>query len=320
LDALDKKIPLLAVVGPTASGKTALGVALAERIGGEVVSCDSMQLYRGMDIASAKPTVDEMHDIPHHMISVSDPSESYSVARYVEKAREVISDIYSRGKYPVLVGGTGLYYSSLVDGISFAEQPDNAELRRRLCDEAERLGNEQMLARLAAVDPDYAASLHPNNLKRVLRALEVYELTGVTMSEQLRRSRERQSEYDLTAIGIRFVDRELLYDRINLRVDMMLAAGLEEEARLALASGYATAAQAIGHKEFARFFAGECSREEAIESLKRETRRYAKRQMTWFSRDQRIHWIDADELDSKKILEKSIKTMEIYGKYDIIAL
>lgn len=319
MDGFSNKIPLIAVVGPTASGKTALGVEIARAVNGEVVSCDSMQIYKGMDIASAKPTAEEMRGVKHHMISVADMSESYSVARYVSEAKKAIADINSRGKTPILVGGTGLYYSSLVDNLSFAEGPDTSELRQRLNEEAKQTSNEQMLERLTQIDPEYAATLHPNNLKRIIRALEVYYSTGVTMTEQLRRSRLTPSEYELTAIGIRFADRELLYDRINRRVDKMLESGLLSEAEKTLADKSATAAQAIGHKELIPYFKGECSLEEAAENLKRETRRYAKRQMTWFSRDKRIHWIDADGMDIKKITEKAIKILENYYKCDIIA-
>ena len=319
MDAFNKKIPLIAVVGPTASGKTALGVEIARRLNGEVVSCDSMQIYKGMDIASAKPTTDEMMGIPHHMIGIAEMSESYSVARYVDEAKRVIVDIYSRNKMPILVGGTGLYFSSLVDNLTFSEEKDTSELRAKLTAEAAEIGNEAMLKRLHQIDPEYAETLHPNNLKRVIRALEVYYSSGVTMTEQQRRSRINPSEYDLTAIGIRFENRELLYERINRRVDIMLENGLLDEAKESMSDGLATSAQAIGHKELIPFLKGECTLDEAVESLKRETRRYAKRQMTWFNRDERINWITADSADLKKILENSIKILEINGKYGIIA-
>lgn len=319
MDAFNKKIPLIAVVGPTASGKTALGIEIARRLNGEVVSCDSMQIYKGMDIASAKPTTDEMMGIPHHMIGIAEMSESYSVARYVDEAEGVIADIYSRNKMPILVGGTGLYFSSLVDNITFSEEEDTSELRAKLTAEAAEIGNEAMLKRLHQIDPEYAQTLHPNNLKRVIRALEVYYSSGVTMTEQQRRSRINPSEYDLTAIGIRFENRELLYERINRRVDIMLENGLLDEAKESMSDGLATSAQAIGHKELIPFLKGECTLDQAVESLKRETRRYAKRQMTWFNRDERIHWITADEADIKKLLENSIKILEINGKYGIIA-
>ena len=319
MDAFNNKIPLIAVVGPTASGKTALGVEIARLFNGEVVSCDSMQIYKGMDIASAKPTIDEMNGIPHHMIGIAEMNESYSVARYVAEAKKVIADIHSRNKMPILVGGTGLYFSSLVDNLTFAEEEDTSELRAKLTEEAEKIGNEAMLEKLREIDPEYAETLHPNNLKRVIRALEVYYSSGVTMTEQQRRSRKKPSEYDLTAIGIRFENREHLYERINKRVDIMLENGLVNEAKESLSDELATSAQAIGHKELIPFLKGECTLDEAVENLKRETRRYAKRQMTWFNRDVRINWITADGADLKKLLENSIKVLEKNGKYGIIA-
>lgn len=319
MDAFNNKIPLIAVVGPTASGKTALGVEIARLFNGEVVSCDSMQIYKGMDIASAKPTIDEMNGIPHHMIGIAEMNESYSVARYVAEAKKVIADIHSRNKMPILVGGTGLYFSSLVDNLTFAEEEDTSELRAKLTEETAKIGNEAMLEKLHEIDPEYAKTLHPNNLKRIIRALEVYYSSGVTMTEQQRRSRKKPSEYDLTAIGIRFENREHLYERINKRVDIMLENGLLDEAKESLSDELATSAQAIGHKELIPFLKGECTLDEAVENLKRETRRYAKRQMTWFNRDVRINWITADGADLKKLLENSIKVLEKNGKYGIIA-
>jgi tRNA dimethylallyltransferase len=313
------KIRVIAVVGPTASGKTALGVALAKHVGGEVVSCDSMQVYRGMDIASAKPTLDEMDGVPHHLIGFLSDDESYSVARFVKDARSAINDICSRGKIPVLVGGTGLYVNSLLDNINFSGEGSDPRIRGRLESEAAESGNEAMLEKLRSVDPEYAAKLHPNNLKRIIRALELYETVGITMSEQLARSKSALSEYEPVMIGIRFADRALLYDRINRRVDRMMESGLLEEARDAFerANG-GTAFQAIGHKEFAPYFRGEISRDEAVESLKRETRRYAKRQMTWFLRDERINWIFADGKNQKNIEENAIKILEDNGFCDTI--
>ena len=319
MDAFNNKIPLIAVVGPTASGKTALGVEIARLFNGEVVSCDSMQIYKGMDIASAKPTIDEMNGIPHHMIGIAEMNESYSVARYVAEAKKVIADIHSRNKMPILVGGTGLYFSSLVDNLTFAEEEDTSELRAKLTEETAKIGNEAMLEKLHEIDPEYAETLHPNNLKRIIRALEVYYSSGVTMTEQQRRSRKKPSEYDLTAIGIRFENREHLYERINKRVDIMLENGLLDEAKESLSDELTTSAQAIGHKELIPFLKGECTLDEAVENLKRETRRYAKRQMTWFNRDVRINWITADGADLKKLLENSIKVLEKNGKYGIIA-
>lgn len=287
---------VLAVVGPTASGKTALAVELALRLGGEVVSCDSMQVYRDMRIAAAVPDEEERRGVPHHMMEILDPEESFSVARYCEMAGACIDDIAARGRLPILCGGTGLYYSSLADGIAFAELPEQPELRERLRERALSEGGEVLLAELREIDPETAAKLAPADHKRIIRALEVYAVTGVTMAEHVRRSRLAPPRFDVTAVGISYADRQRLYDRIDRRVDMMLEAGLVEETRRFFAEhSAATAAQAIGYKELRPWLCGECSKEEAVESLKRETRRFAKRQLSWFRRDGRIMWISADD-------------------------
>lgn len=295
----NKKIPIAAVVGPTASGKTALGIALARRFGGEVVSADSMQIYTGMDIASAKPTPAEMEGVPHHLIDFLAPTAAFSVADYVERASQTITAITDRGRLPILVGGTGLYVTSLLDNVRFAEDKADPALRARIQEELEREGGSAMLERLRGIDPVTAEGLHPADHKRIIRALEIFESTGRTMSWHKAQSRSIPSPYSALIIGIRYADRQKLYDRINRRVDGMLSAGLLEEAEAAFRHPPAGgAAQAIGHKELAPYFAGVLSLEEAIENLKRETRRYAKRQMTWFNRDPRIHWLDADDVDT----------------------
>lgn len=304
----DKLIPILAVVGPTASGKTGLGVELAVRLGGEVVSCDSMQIYRGMDIATAKPTVDEMRGVAHHLIDFVDRHENYSVARYVRDANAAIRDVASRGRLPILVGGTGLYYSSLIDNISFDEQPTDEDMRHRLTDEAGKVGGEKMLERLRIIDPEYAERLHPADVKRIVRALEIYYTTGTTMSEQLKRSRLQSGDILPLSVGINFADRERLYERINLRVDQMLKRGLLDEAASTPSCG--TAAQAIGHKELAPYLDGRCTLDEAVESLKRETRRYAKRQLTWFRRDGRIYWLEADGRTTSQLADEAVKLID----------
>lgn len=294
-----EKITVLAVVGPTASGKTALGIELAEKYNGEVVSADSMQIYRGMDIATAKPTKEETGDIPHHLIDFVEPEDKYSVARYVEDAQRVISEIASRNKMPVIVGGTGLYIDSLLGGIVFNEQPENADIRAELQREAEQKGNDAMHDILKAIDPKYACTLHPNNLGRVLRAIELFRLTGMTMTEQLENSRKTPSKYSPIILGINFDDREKLYQRINLRVDMMLQMGLVDEVREFYACHNAqTAAQAIGCKELLPYILGEKTLEECVFTLKQNTRRYAKRQLTWFRRNELINWIYRDRFDS----------------------
>lgn len=296
-----EKIKVLTVIGPTASGKTALGIALAKRYNGEVISADSMQIYRGMDIATAKPTREEMGDIPHHLIDFVEPEEKYSVARYVEDARRAAADITFRQKLPVIVGGTGLYVDSLLNGIAFCDQPENEQVRERLQTEAREKGNEAMLKRLAAIDPEYAASLHQNNLGRVLRAIELFELTGLTMTEQLKNSRKRPSEFAPVILGIAFDDRQKLYERIDARVDIMLKDGLLREATEFYKNHSAqTAAQAIGCKELLPCIRGEKTLEECVFTLKQSTRRYAKRQMTWFRRNEAVNWLYRDRFEDNE--------------------
>lgn len=307
-----EKIPLLAVVGPTASGKTALGVRLALRLDGEVVSADSMQIYKGMDIATAKPTMAETCGVPHHLIGFREPDAPFSVADYVEAAGPVIRDIAARGRLPILVGGTGLYVDALTDNIRFGEEKADPALRAALQRQAEEEGGAAMLERLRAVDPETAARLHPGDVRRIVRALEVYEATGRTMAEQRAQSRREPSPYDTFFIGIRCADRQKLYDRINRRVDAMLEGGLLEEAAACLQASPAAsgAAQAIGHKELRPYLEGELSLAEAVENLKRETRRYAKRQLTWFGRNPRIHWIEADELDAAGMEAQALEILQ----------
>ncbi len=295
------KIRVIAIVGPTASGKTALGAEIAEEFSGEVVSADSMQIYKGMDIATAKPTKEEMRGIPHHLIGFLDRNVSFSVADYVELAGSVIGDISERKKLPVIVGGTGLYVSSLLDNIKFADIKSDAGLRKKLEDEAERLGNSYLFEKLEKVDPESAAELHPNNLERVIRALEVYELTGKKLSLFKAESRLEESPYDPVMIGLDYNDRQILYDRINKRVDIMVKNGLVEEAQSIFDScNMKTAGNAIGYKELIPYFKKEKSLEECISKIKQETRRYAKRQLTWFRKNAKINWLKLDEFDNKE--------------------
>lgn len=287
---------LVVVCGPTASGKTGLGVALAKRLNGEIISADSMQIYRGLDVGTAKVTPQEAQGIPHHLIDLCEPAQLFSVADFVERARLLINEITARGHVPMVVGGTGLYISSLLAGIRFVEQPPVDGLRKRLEEEAAVLGPQAMWERLHAVDPTAAAGIHPNNSKRVLRALEIYEQTGTTMTGQVEASRPAQEPYDATVIGLRFADRQRLYDRIDLRVEQMVAQGILEEARSVWsnAAAYATAAQAIGYKEFFPYFENTAPLEQCVEELKRASRRYAKRQLTWFGRMPQVQWIEPD--------------------------
>lgn len=297
------KIPVLAVVGPTASGKTSLGVNICKAVNGEVVSCDSMQIYKGMTIATAKPTADEMEGIPHHLIDFAEPTEVFSVAKYCEMAKETIKDIHARGKVPVLVGGTGLYYSSLADNIEFLEEESDFEYREALKERAENEGAEALLSELRLIDPESAARLHANNLGRVIRALEIYHTTGKTITQQNELSKLQPSPFEFKTICLDAEDRQFLYDRINLRVDLMVKAGLVEEAEKFFKSGAGrTAVQAIGYKELKPYFDGESTLDECLDMLKMQTRRYAKRQLTWFRRDERIKFLKIDRYESSDAL------------------
>ncbi len=299
MSEITQKIPVIAVVGPTASGKTAFAVALAKRIGAEIVSSDSMQIYKGMDIASAKPTIEEMQGVPHHLIDFLEPSQSYSVARYIKDATEIIKDIHSRGKRVIICGGTGLYVDSLLGNIVFDEQPDNTDIRNMLRLRRVKEGIEAIFNELREIDPETADSLHINNEGRVLRALETYYLTGEKPSVLRERSRSVPTPYNPLYFMLNFKDREILYDRINRRVDIMIENGLVREAQeyFALSPDF-TSAQAIGHKEIAGYLRGEISLSEAAENLKKATRHYAKRQLTWFRRNENINTIYCDSFDS----------------------
>ena len=310
--AEQQKIKLLAIVGSTASGKSALAVALARALGGEIVSCDSMQIYRRMNIGTAKPTAAEMAQIPHHLIDVAEPDTPFSCAEYVTLAAKAVDEITARGQLPILCGGTGLYLDSLLRGSGFEETETDPALRQSLFDYAAEHGNHALHERLAAVDPESAAAIHENNVKRVVRALEIFEGTGITKTEFDRRSRMVESPYDATVIGLRYADRDLLYSRIDRRVDEMLANGLLDETKSLLAEGVfernTTAAQAIGYKELLGHLRGEQSLTDATEELKRATRRYAKRQITWFGAKDYVRWIDVTENGNVKPFDAIFQT------------
>lgn len=296
---MNGKIRILAVAGATASGKSALSLELAELFGGEIVSCDSMQVYRRMDIGTAKPTFEERARVPHHMIDIAEPTECYSCAEYVREAAEVIEEISARGRLPIVCGGTGLYLDALLRGSDFSEDstPDES-LRRELFEFVEKNGKEALFEELLRIDPESAETIHPNNVKRVIRAIEIYRTSGVKKSELDRRSLEVPSKYDATVIALRYNDRDILRQRIDRRVDEMIDMGLEAETRSLMDEGVfelnTTAAQAIGYKEFLGYFRGESTFSECADLLKTATRKYSKRQMTWFGGRKYVEWIDAD--------------------------
>ena len=308
------KKTVIVIAGPTASGKTSLSIGIAKKIGGEIVSADSMQIYKDMDIATAKPTAEEMQGIPHHLISIVESDESFSVAAYKERAMETIADIFCRGRIPVVVGGTGLYIDTLVNNTTFFDF-DKSNQREKLQMRLQNEGIEKLFDELKSVDPETAERLHINDTKRILRALEVYCSTGKTISLQAELSHENESQYNWLIIGLTAENRDVLYDRINRRVDIMLDDGLIEEAKNFFSSEKSsTAKQAIGYKELKGFFDGSISLEVATENLKRETRRYAKRQLTWFRRNKNINWINIDNKTSEEVLTEALAIIDVTVK------
>lgn len=303
------KQKVVAVIGPTASGKTALSVELAKRFSGEIISADSMQIYKYMDIATAKPTEEEKQGIPHHLMDFLEPSESFSVARYCELAQEAIKDIAARGKLPIIVGGTGLYVDSLLGGMRFEEQEIDPALRAGITAQLEEKGVDHMLDTIRAFDPASADRLAvERNPKRIVRCIEVYRLTGMTQTQLNEEQQGDESPYDALKIGLTAADREVLYNRINRRVDIMMDSGLLEEARGFYDGDFGeTAAAAIGYKELLPYLNGEKDLETCAGNLKRATRRYAKRQMTWFKRDRAIRWFNIDEMSFDEITQESAR-------------
>jgi len=290
--------PLLAIVGPTAAGKSEVGLLLAEALAGEIVSADSMQVYRGMDIGTAKPSPEERARVRHHLIDIIDPDTPFSVADYRARADAALAAIWEEGRLPLLVGGSGLYVRALIDELSFPLAPPNAELRRRLAQQAREEGVGALHARLATIDPEAAVRIHPNDAKRIIRALEVHALTGQPISRLQSLDRRFQARYNTRQFGLTR-PRPELYRRIEERVDRMLAAGLVEEVKTLLARGCTAdlvAMKGLGYAQIAEHLRGACSLEEAVARLKRDTRRFAKRQLTWFRRDPRIVWIDLANL------------------------
>ena len=289
------KPKVVVIVGPTASGKTAVSIELAKKINGEIISADSMQIYKYMDIGTAKPTLDEMQGIKHYMLDVVMPDETFNVAKYKSMAESAIEEILKKGKVPIIVGGTGLYINTLVDGIEFADVPGDEEYRNELIEKGYREGAMSIYKELEKVDSESAKKNDPNNIRRVARALEIYKVTGKTKT-QLDIESRKEVKYDYRLFGMEW-DRETLYNRIDLRVDKMIEAGLIDEVRNVTEKFKIsnTAVQGLGYKEVIEYLNGNISYEEMIEKLKLETRHYAKRQLTWFRRDKRIKWIRPDE-------------------------
>jgi tRNA dimethylallyltransferase len=296
-----KKIKIICVVGATASGKTSLGVELAKALDGEIISADSMQVYKNMSIATAAATKEEQQNIPHHLLEFLDSSEIFSVAEFVKLAREKIFDISSRGKVPIIVGGTGLFVDSLVQNINFADVDANDELRNRL----NQKSADELYDELLSVDSNAAKAIHKNNTKRVIRALELY-YGGVSKTQQNENSKLGENPFDAIYIGINYKDREVLYNRINRRVDIMVDSGLIDEAKQFATNSGLTSRQAIGHKELKPYFDNEITLDEAIENIKKGTRHYAKRQLTWFRRNDKINWLYADEIGSEELIDKAV--------------
>lgn len=293
------KKDIYAVVGPTASGKSDFAIMLAKKIDGEIISVDSMQIYKEMNIGTAKLSKEEMQGVVHHMIDIISVKENFSVAQFVSMVEKVIYDIYDRGKIPILCGGTGLYVDSVLKGVNFSEQGVDQKLRSSLFDRVKEVGKETLWRELFELDPDYAKSIHPNNIKRVIRALEFCRSSGRTMTEQKKLTEQLKKKYDATIYGLTYANREILYDRINQRVDLMMQRGLLQEAKslydMDLSS---TAKGAIGYKELFEYFDGKCTLDDAVDNIKSASRKYAKRQLTWFRKNKNIIWIykDKDEL------------------------
>ncbi len=306
------KLPLAVIVGPTAVGKSAAAVEVADRLDAEIISADSMQVYRGMDIGTSKVTAAEMtassgRSIPHHLLDVVTPDQGYSVARFQQEARQLIEDISSRGSLPMLVGGTGLYVQSVIDPYRFGEGSGDKNVRKRLQAKIKQLGRQTLYKELKALDPGAAEKIHPNDEKRIIRALEYYYSTGERISDN--RGQREKSRYHLAMVGLT-MERRLLYQRINARVEKMIDRGLLAEVRDLLDRGYSPelpAMQGLGYKQIAAYCSGDLTWEEAVRLLKRDTRRFAKRQLTWFKRDKRIHWLDVTGLSRQSVVDKIAK-------------
>ena len=301
------KIPLIVVAGPTASGKTSLAIDIAKELDVEIVCADSMQIYKYMDIDTAKATKEEQAQCPHHLMDIVEPDCEFSVADYTELAHKTISDIVSRGKTPIMCGGTGLYIDSVVNDVDFGEFENDYTLRRELEELAKKEGSQRLIDMLSEFDPLSAKKLHPNNLKRIIRAIEFYKVSGIPISEHQHMTKLKESRYNAVEF---IIDRERyeLYDRINRRVDIMMNEGLTDEVKMLMGRGYSpelNSMQGIGYKELIAYFDGKATLDEAVDAIKQNSRRYAKRQLTWFRRNENIHWLSPDNA-----LEEALKTLK----------
>ena len=298
----NKKPKVIVICGPTASGKTALSIELAKKINGEIVSCDSMQIYKDMDIGTAKPTIEEMKNIKHYLIGFVEPTQRYSVASFKEDAQNAIDEIIKKGKTPIVVGGTGLYVNSLIYNINYTDIKIDEEYRKELEERAEKEGLESLYEEAYKIDPEAMEKISKNDKKRIIRVLEIYKQTNKTKTMQEEESRKEEPKYDYKVFGIN-IDRQILYERINKRVDIMIENGLIEEVENLLQKykEFPTAMQGLGYKEVVQYLENKCTREEMIEKIKMETRRYAKRQTTWFKRIENIKWIDGQEKKQNNI-------------------
>ncbi len=312
----EEKNSLVILTGPTAVGKTSLSIELARRIGGEIISADSMQVYRGMDIGTAKIRPDEMGGITHYLVDILDPDQAFNVVLFQQKAKEAMEEIRSHGNIPVVVGGTGFYIQALLYDIDFSAHEEGEEYRRRLTLIAREKGAEYLHARLAEVDPEYAASVHFHNLKKVIRALEYYRETGQKLSDHNRQQQEKESPYNFVYFVLNH-DRQILYDRIDRRVDRMMEQGLLEEVKGLADRGYTddlVSMQGLGYKEFFACFRGEASLDQVVDRIKQETRRFSKRQLTWFRREKDVVWINKGDFSSEEeILDRMIRQIEEKG-------
>ena len=309
--------PLVVLTGPTAVGKTALSIKLAKALNGEIISADSMQVYRGMDIGSAKVTREEMEGVPHHLMDVLDPADAFNVVTFQSMARAAIEEIYSRGRIPILAGGTGFYIQAVLNDIDFTREAGGSELRTRLEAEAELLGSQVLYERLMQVDPEGARAIHPNNVKRVIRALEYYAETGQKISDHNEEQRQKESPYRF-AYFVLTMDRAKLYRRIEKRIDLMLDQGLVDEVKRLRAAGChrgMVSMQGLGYKEILDYLEGSCSFDEAVYTLKRDTRHFAKRQLTWFRREREVCMIDKDQFagDDDRILAYMLDVLKKKG-------